>query len=91
MYVVIGENAAYIIFLMFLGIVNDTSKDKKWSIGANESAAGQGKAIQCVIHLVWCIPNCRWRENLPLMTASLKARKMTLDSNPRINDLKSMG
>ena len=28
-------------------------KDKKWSIGANESAAGQGKAIQCVIHLVW--------------------------------------
>ena len=20
----------------------------------------------------WCIPNCRWRENLPLMTASLK-------------------
>ena len=31
----------------------DTSKDKKWSIGANESAVGQGKAIQCVIHLVW--------------------------------------
>ena len=29
------------------------TKDKKWSIGANESAAGQGKAIQCVIHLVW--------------------------------------
>ena len=25
------------------------------------------------------------------MTASLKALKMTLDSNPRINDLKSMG
>ena len=53
MYTIIGENAAYIIFLMFLGMVNDTSKDKKWSIGANESAAGQGKAIQCVIHLVW--------------------------------------
>ena len=28
---------------------------------------------------------------LPLMTASLKALKLTLDSNPRINDLKSMG
>ena len=35
--------------------------------------------------------NCRWQENLPLMTASLKALKMTLDSNPRINYLKSMG
>ena len=52
MYAVIGEKAAYIIFLMFLGMVKDTSKDKKWSIWANESAAGQGKAIQCVIHLV---------------------------------------
>ena len=39
-------------FIMFLGMVNDTSKDKKWSIGANESTAGQGNAIQCVIHLV---------------------------------------
>ena len=38
---------------MFLGMIKDTSKDKKWSIGANESVAGQGKAIQCVIHLVW--------------------------------------
>ena len=28
-------------------------KDNKWSIGANESVAEQGKAIQCVIHLVW--------------------------------------
>ena len=53
MYAVIGENAAYISFLMFLGMVDDTSKDKKWSIGANESTAGHGKAIQCVIHLVW--------------------------------------
>ena len=52
MYTVIGEKAAYIIFLMFLGMLNDTSKDKKWSIRANESAAGQGKAIQCVIYLV---------------------------------------
>ena len=53
MYAVIRENAAYIIFLMFLGMVNNTSKDKKWSIGANESAVGQGEAIQCVIHIVW--------------------------------------
>ena len=40
MYAVIGEKAAYIVFLMFLGMVNDTSKDNKWSIGNNESAAG---------------------------------------------------
>ena len=40
-------------FSNVLGMVDDTSKDKKWSIGANESAAGQGKAIQCVIHLMW--------------------------------------
>ena len=53
MYAVIGEKATYITFLMSLGMVKDTSKEKKWSIGANESAAGQGKAIQCVIHLVW--------------------------------------
>ena len=53
MYAVIREKVAYIIFLMFLGMVKDTSKDKKWSVGANESAIGQGKAIQCVIHLVW--------------------------------------
>ena len=40
----------------------------------------------------WCIPKkFRWRENLPLMTANLKELKMTLDSYPRINDLKSMG
>ena len=53
MYAVIGEKATYIIFIMFLGMVKVTSKDKKWSIGVNEFAAGQGKAIQCVIHLVW--------------------------------------
>ena len=40
-------------FSNVLGMVNDTSKGKKWSIGVNESVAGQGKAIQCVIHLVW--------------------------------------
>ena len=26
-------------------------KGKKWSMGSKESTAGQGKAIQCVIHL----------------------------------------
>ena len=53
MYAVIGEKSAYITFLMFVGMIKDTLKDKTSSIGANESAAGQGKAIQCVIHLVW--------------------------------------
>ena len=53
MYAVIGVKATYITFLMFLGMIKDTSKDKKYSIGANESVAGQGKAIQYVIHLVW--------------------------------------
>ena len=53
MYAVIGEKAAYINIIMFLGMIKVTSKDIKRSKGANESAAGQGKAIQCVIHLVW--------------------------------------
>ena len=38
-------------FHMFLGIVKETSKDKKWSKGSKESTEGQGKAIQSVIHL----------------------------------------
>ena len=42
-----------IIFHMFLGMVKETSKDKKWSTGSKESAVGQGKAIQSVIHLEW--------------------------------------
>ena len=33
---------------MFLGIIKETSKDKKWYIGSKESAAGKGKAIQSV-------------------------------------------
>ena len=37
--------SAYIIVYIVLGMINDTSKDKMWSIGSNESAAGQGKAI----------------------------------------------
>ena len=45
--------SAYIIFHMFVGMIKETSKDKKWSIGSNESAVEQGKAIQSVIHLEW--------------------------------------
>ena len=40
-------------FHMFLGMVKETSKDKKWSMGSKESSVGQGKAIQSVIHLEW--------------------------------------
>ena len=62
MYATIGEISAYVRgyrgksrvyqYYNVLGMINDTSKDKMWSIGSNESAVGQGKAIQCVIHLV---------------------------------------
>ena len=52
MYAIIGLKVACIIFHMFLGMVKEKSKDKKWSMGSKESAAGQGKAIQSVIHLV---------------------------------------
>ena len=52
MYMVIREKAAYIIVYIVFGMINDTLKDKMWSIGSNESAARQGKAIQIVIHLV---------------------------------------
>ena len=41
MYALIGLKAAYIIFYMFVGMIRETSKDKKWSIGSNESAAGK--------------------------------------------------
>ena len=51
MYATFGQKSAYIIFHVFLGMIKETSKDKKWSIGAKESAVGQGKAIQSVIHL----------------------------------------
>ena len=40
MYAVIGLKAAYIIFHMFMGMIKETSKGKKWSIGSNQSAAG---------------------------------------------------
>ena len=53
MYATIGDRSVYVNILVFLGMMGVTSKDNKWSKGANESVAGQGKAIQCVIHLVW--------------------------------------
>ena len=38
---------------MFLGMIKETSKDKKYSKGSKESAEAKGKAIQSVIHLEW--------------------------------------
>ena len=40
-------------FSHVLGMVKETSKDKKWSKGSKESVVGQGKAIQSVIHPEW--------------------------------------
>ena len=48
-----GLNVAYIIFHMFLGMVKEISKDKKWSKGSKESTEGQGKGHTSVIHLEW--------------------------------------
>ena len=53
MYVIKGLKVAYSNFHMFIGMVKETSKDKKWSMGSKDSTAGQGKAIQSVIHLEW--------------------------------------
>ena len=50
---VIGLKFVCIIFHMFLGMIKETSKDKKWSMVSKESVVGQGKAIQSVIHLEW--------------------------------------
>ena len=52
-YVLIGLKFVCIIFHIFLEMIKETSKDKKWSMGSKESVAGQGKAIQSVIHLEW--------------------------------------
>ena len=52
-YAFIGLKVTCINFHMFLGMVKETSKDKKWSTGSKESAKGQEKAIQSVIHLEW--------------------------------------
>ena len=53
MYALIGLKVVYSIFHVFLGMIKETSTDKKCSIRAKESAVGQGKAIQSVIHLEW--------------------------------------
>ena len=41
-----GFKVMYSNFHMFLGMVKEKSKDKKWSKGSKESAEGQGKSIQ---------------------------------------------
>ena len=48
-----GKSCVYHLLYSFLGMIKVTSKDKIWSMGSKESAAGQGKAIQSVIHLEW--------------------------------------
>ena len=63
MYAVLVVKSAYIRAYRFKSRVYHIScvfrddqgniKGKKWSIGSKESAAGQGKAIQSVIHLEW--------------------------------------
>ena len=40
MYALIRLKVAYSIFHVFLGMIEETSKDEKWSIGSKESAAG---------------------------------------------------
>ena len=37
-----GLKVACIIFHMFLGMIKETLKDKKWSMGSKESAVGHG-------------------------------------------------
>ena len=56
MYVVLGVKPTFLHDYRFkshvyhfshvLGMIKETSKDKKWSKGSKESAEGQGKAIQ---------------------------------------------
>ena len=63
MYVVLVVKTAYIHAYRFKTRVYHFShvfrddqgniKGQKWSMGSKESAAGQGKAIQSVIHLEW--------------------------------------
>ena len=63
MYMVIGVKPAYVrgyrvkscVYHVLYSFRDDkeTSKDKIWSMGSKESTAGQGKAIQSVIHLEW--------------------------------------
>ena len=48
-----GLKVACTNFHMFLGMVKETSKEKKWSKGSKESTEGQGKGHTSVIHLEW--------------------------------------
>ena len=48
-----GLKVMYMDFHMFLGMVKERSKDKKWSKGSKESTEGQGKGHTSVIHLEW--------------------------------------
>ena len=41
-----GLKVACMNFHMFIGMVRETSNDKKWSKGSKEFAEGQGKAIK---------------------------------------------
>ena len=43
---IIGLKVKCINSHMLLGMVKETSKDKKWSKGSKGSAEGQGKSIQ---------------------------------------------
>ena len=43
MYAIKGLKVTYIIFHMFLGMVRETSKDKKWSMGSKESTTDRGR------------------------------------------------
>ena len=52
MYVVLVVKPAYHFSYVFRDDQGNI-KGQKWSMGSKESAAGQGKAIQSVIHLVW--------------------------------------
>ena len=45
-YAIRGLKVAYMDFHMFLGMVKETSKDKKWSKESKESTEGQEKAIK---------------------------------------------
>ena len=57
---------------MFLGMLKETSKDKKWSKGSKESAEGQGKAIQ-----VWFT----WGGKISYNKHNLENTPQSLDTN----------
>ena len=53
MYAIRGLKFACINFHMFIGMVKEKLKDKKWFKGSKETAEGQGKGHTSVIHLEW--------------------------------------